>query len=531
MGKIWSADSQRESLPNRPEIIVSQGDLHLSTDAAEEILLSSGSIYQRGGRLVRVIPAATKPQAKGISRSENSYLITDATSLYLMEQLTEKALWAVLDRNGKKKYIDCPEKIAKTLLARGQWGLPVLRGLIYAPTIRPDGSIFSQPGYDPITGLLLLDYGIDWETIPDEPDKKEAFEALAELRKLLEGFPFANQESESVAIAGILTALIRKSITTAPMFGITAPKMGSGKSLLADTIALIATGKPNSVLSIAENEIEERKRLLSVLLEGDLMICYDNVERPFGSPSLCSILTQREFKDRVLGGSTTATVPTDSCFLATGNNLTFIGDLSTRTVLCQLDPQIERPEERSFSINLHHYIPANRPRLVRAGLTILRAFHVAGRPQQSIKQFGRFEEWSDWIRSALVWLELPDPCLTRKEIESTDPVRTALGALFSAWHSIFGSVSIKVKDLVAKSNEPGDASIVLRDALNSLTDTTKGEINVRWLGNKLKNFKNRIEQGSALKRQVNYKAQHYGKSSKPRERGSGGSGGSIFSAL
>ena len=334
---------------NRPEIIISQGSLHLTTDAAEHVLLDNVGTYQRGGRLVRVIPAAMKPPNKAISRSENAYIITDVSCPYLTELLTQKALWVGLNHKGDKKHIDCPEKVSKTLLARGQWKLPILRGLIYAPILRPDGSIFYRPGYDPTTGLLLLDYGISWQPIPDKPDRKEALGALKELQMLFQGFSFANKESESVAIAGILTALIRKSITTAPMFGITAPKMGSGKSLLADSIALIATGKPNSVLSLAENEIEERKRLLSVLMEGDLMICYDNIERPFGSPSLCSILTQREFKDRVLGGSSTATVPTDSCFLATGNNLTFIGDLSTRTLLCQLDPRVERPEERSFT--------------------------------------------------------------------------------------------------------------------------------------------------------------------------------------
>ena len=55
----------------------------------------------------------------------------------------------------------------------------MLRGLIYAPTLRADGSIFSQPGYDPATGLLLLDCGISWESIPDKPDKQEALDAAA----------------------------------------------------------------------------------------------------------------------------------------------------------------------------------------------------------------------------------------------------------------------------------------------------------------------------------------------------------------
>jgi len=37
-----------------------------------------------------------------------------------------------------------------------------------------------------------------------------------------------------------------------------APKMSSGKSLLADVIGLIATGKVNCAISHAENEAEEK---------------------------------------------------------------------------------------------------------------------------------------------------------------------------------------------------------------------------------------------------------------------------------
>ena len=178
--------------------------------------------------------------------------------------------------------------------------------------------------------------------------------------------------------------------------------------------------------------------------------------------------------------------------------MTFIGDLSTRALLCQLDPHIERPEERSFATNLHKYIPENRPRLVSAGLTILRAFHIAGRPIQNIRQFGRFEEWSDWIDQQFVWLGLSDPCLTRKEIESIDPVRMALGAFFSAWFVTFGSSPVKAKELIVRAQDGSEDSAPLYDALLSLISTNKGEFNERALGNKLKNFKNRIEQGYRL---------------------------------
>ena len=200
-------------------------------------------------------------------------------------------------------------------------------------------------------------------------------------------FEFENDVSRSVALSAILTAVVRRSIAE-PLHGFTAPKMASGKTLLADVASLIATGKSNACISHADNETEERKRLLAVLMTGDPIICYDNVEKPFGSPALCSVLTSTEFKDRILGETRSISVPTNCLFLATGNNLTFHGDLSTRAVVCcRIDPGVERPEERHFKRDLRKHIPEHRGRLVAAVLTILRAYYVAGRPKQDLKEF------------------------------------------------------------------------------------------------------------------------------------------------
>ena len=103
------------------------------------------------------------------------------------------------------------------------------------------------------------------------------------------------------------------------------------------------------------------------------------------------------------------------------------------------------------------------------------------------------------MRSAIVWVGMPDPCLTKKEIEATDPIRAALGARFSSWHALFGSYSIKIKALVAKANEAGEVNATLKEALIYLAGTpVMGEINERSLANKLKHYKNRIEQGYRL---------------------------------
>ena len=101
--------------PNRPEIIVSPGNLSIATDEAEQILLQPGTgVFQRGGRLVRVVPAETKPKDPSISRSENAHIIMDVNFTYLIELLTQKAHWISMNSQGKKKETDCPEKISKT---------------------------------------------------------------------------------------------------------------------------------------------------------------------------------------------------------------------------------------------------------------------------------------------------------------------------------------------------------------------------------------------------------------------------------
>jgi len=500
--KIKELQTEKETaFENSVQVKIIPGELHNIVNQAEDLLSKNNQgIYQRGGRLVRIVVAKIKPR-KGkkrqiaLQRTNESLLINEVTSLHLSETLGKLATWVKYDeRSGEWKKKDCPEKIAKGLIERQQWDLPVLAGIVQAPTMRPDGSILNVPGYDAETGLFFDSGQTSFPPIPQNPTKEEAKVALDMLLSLLSEFPFENEESKSVTLSAILTGLVRKSLRTAPLHAFTAPKMGTGKSLLADIVSLIVAGKVNCALAHAENEGEEKKRLLAILAEGDPIICFDNIERPFGSAALCSILTQTEYKDRLLGSTRSLSVPTNALILVTGNNLRFIGDISTRIVLCSLDPKCEHPEERNFEIDPYKYIPMNRGELVKAALTILRAYHVAGRPTQKIKPFGRFEEWSELVRSSLIWLGVEDPCKSRKEIENNDPIRLSLGNLLVAWFNVFDNMSVKSRDIVKRAAE----NEMLHEALLDFAPDGKGGINVRVFGNKLVAFKNRIENGHRL---------------------------------
>jgi putative DNA primase/helicase len=177
----------------------------------------------------------------------------------------------------------------------------------------------------------------------------------------------------------------------------------------------------------------------------------------------------------LLGTNTTIRAATNALWLATMNNFRVIGDLVRRVLVSRIDAKTERPEERTFEIkDLRQHLLDNRKALVIAVLTILRAYHVAGRPrQENLKIFGGFEQWSSEIRTPLIWLGLPDPCGSRKFVREGDSERDALGAVLAAWHDAIITDTLTVGEVIArtvkneaKAEQERSAKLTaLRDAL------------------------------------------------------------------
>jgi hypothetical protein len=278
--------------------------------------------------------------------------------------------------------------------------------------LRPDGTVLDKPGFDQQTGILFDPRGVDFPAMPAEPTKPEAFGALGELKLLISEFPFVDGPSRSVALSAMLTAVSRLALSFAPMHVFDAPSAGTGKSKLVDCCSLIATGHEAPVIAQGKTEEEMEKRLGAALIAGDRIISIDNCERPLGGELLCQALTQRILKLRVLGQSKNVAVPNVGLYFATGNNLRLIGDTPRRSAVGRLDAQVERPENRKFATeDPVNTLKRERPKYVAACLTVLRAYIVAGAPEQS-RPLGGFEEWSRLVRDALIWLGEPDPLAT-----------------------------------------------------------------------------------------------------------------------
>jgi putative DNA primase/helicase len=424
---------------------------------------------------------------------------------YLILELTRVACFRRLDGRGADwRIINAPREAAASLLSSaGAWKFPALAAIIETPCLRPDGSVLDTPGYDDATCILFDPGGYEFGKLPQKPTRADALAALKVIADLVKDFPFVDPGSDvldptkttsfSVVIAAILTALVRPSLRTAPLFAFSAPVMGSGKSLLADVVALIATGRPASMMTFTDDPDEERKRLLALLLGAAPIVCIDNIGVPLASDALCSVLTQSVFKDRILGASRAVEVPTVATFLATGNNLQIKGDLATRALACHLDPRCERPDERTFAVDLYSEVPKLRAKLVTAALTIARAYVVAGRPPQDVAPFGRFDDWSAMVREPLIWLGLTDPCKSRDTIVRQDPVAVTLSVLLEAWERCFGTSPTTVATAIETAAYAGDDAAALSEAIGSFSD--RGQVNSVRLGKFISRHAGRVSGG------------------------------------
>ena len=487
-----------------PVIFLAAGDIEGVVSAAERALIAAGrGVYQRGGRIVAV---GETPVMTAAGKEISSQRIYEVGDYALLEYLGSAADWEKHDaRRGQSVRAAPPMWVAKSLAERsGRLALPVLAGVISGPTLRADGSILEASGYDAATGLLLDTRGTPFPPVPEAPTREDAQKALASLSALIATFPFVTPADRAVALAALLTAPVRRSLRSAPLFAFTAPVAGSGKSTLVDLAAILATGREAGVIAQGKTEEESEKRLGSLLLGGDAVIAIDNCEAPVGGDLLCQVLTQTTVRPRVLGRSEAPEVPTSAFVAATGNNLILAGDMTRRGLLCRLDPQVERPELRVFDKDPLVTLKSERGTYLVAVLTVLRAYHVAGRPAQATP-LGSFGEWSRTVRDALLWLGEDDPVATMEAARELDPKLDAMMSVTTQWARVIGQGFHTARDIIEKAcetrlSENGNSASVNPDFREALM-TVAGDgrmVTTRRLGKWLQAHSGRIAAGMQI---------------------------------
>lgn len=490
------APSQKSDSSGRPVIFLQGGNLPKEVDEAEEALLAAGlGVYQRGESLVRVVRLPQSEGDDGVRRPSGALLIHPVSAPWLREKFAISAVWM---KHGKDEPypVNPPTEHARALLARvGEWRAPVLRGVVSCPTMRADGTILQEPGYDPASGLLFDPGGVVFPQVPDNPSFTDAQEAMRVLKKPFREYQLPTPADWSVLLAAVVTSVIRRILPSAPLFAIDAPTAGSGKTLMCEAVGVIASGYKPTIISQGKTPEEDEKRLASILMAGDAVLVIDNCERQLGGDTLCSMLTSEVIASRILGKSEMKQVLTNVLVMATGNNLEVVGDLGRRTLVCRIDTGAERPDQIEHSFELIDEVLADRPRLVVAVLTVLRAYVVAGKPNRMIP-LGSFEGWN-LVREALVWLGEEDPAVTRENVIADDPRKNELAELLELWADALGGRSVTLAELADDATKaPRSKTAALQQALAERTP--KHVFSTRSVGRYLAKHKDRLVNGRKL---------------------------------
>lgn len=480
----------------RARVVVRAGYIHEVADAFESAMIASRQpIFARGEVLVRY--GIADPQ-KHVRRDTRAPVLVQATPPMLRE-IAERSCRFVRESinhetgEPRTQTIDCPGSLPTVYLGRvGEWGVPHVVGIAEAPILREDGTIVSE-GYDADSQVLIAAPG-QWLDVRQRPTVSDAKIACARLEALLSGFSFVAPEDRSMTLAAMLTAIARPTLRAAPAFGWSAPVRGSGKSKLADVVAVIATGRTAAAIAWADTEEESEKRIGAAVLAGDPVLLIDNIEIPVRSQILNSMLTQEAVAIRILGKSQMPRVAARALLLLTGNNLIISGDLTRRVLVSEIDPGVERPEERAFTFDPVELARAQRRELVVACLTILRYGLLV--PSQA-PPLGSFEQWSRRVRDPLMALGYADPCLGLARLAAADPERELALELLTAWQDCFGATPTTVRVAIHEAESRRDGS--LYEAIVGVAGGPGG-LNSRRLGKYLLRIKDRIY-GSLLIRQ------------------------------
>lgn len=280
------------------------------------------------------------------------------------------------------------------LMGKG-WGgkLPPLRGFASYPVWYEGELLTGDKVYHAKTCLMLQTSGLSLESFGSV---EEAANFLR--NEWLVDFPFASPADLAGALMVPTSILMAKTALSnamgPPLFLITAPSAGTGKSLLAMGLIAAVTGDLPASTHYPDKEEEREKRITAAVMESHPALFLDNLQSSSflgrGDVALTKLITDVIWSGRVLGHSKMFKGPAGMTAVATGNNVVVDGDMARRTINIRLDLNGVVAAAREFKHP--HFIRwtlENRSRILGALVKILQ--NSMGEPKPNI---GGFPEWS-----------------------------------------------------------------------------------------------------------------------------------------
>jgi putative DNA primase/helicase len=441
----------------KPSIKLTEGGHSRAVKEIEATLIKTKApVLVRGGKLVTP-DTAERPASKDRRTQVTRFRTLNAAALAFIVgdvmSFTKKD-----GRTSTDKPINLPKEVAEMLLDKGNWKLPEVTGIITTPTLRPNGTLLNQPGYDPKTQLWYAPADA-LELPPIEANRAAAETALSLLKQLLRECAFGSDLDQSVALAALMTPVLRAAFTVAPLILFLSHSPGAGKSYIADMANTIARAQICPVISSGPDIPEMEKRLSAVILEGVPIISIDNCSHDLGGDLLCQMVERQLIMLRILGKSKIPECEWPGTVFATGNNINLIGDMTRRGLLCNLDPKEEQPELREFKYDPLDMIMRDRGAYVAAILTIALEYIQSG-DRVDCSPIASYGGWSRFVREPLIRLGEADVVKSMEQARESDPIRNAAQELVTLWKEVFGcGHSYPVSFVIERANRllPGGA--------------------------------------------------------------------------
>lgn len=414
--------------------------------------------FDMGGQLVAVKGGRVVPMTEHLLSYE-----LGSIAQYYIEKTDKKG-------NVLTTFIDPPSNVVRQIMSMNaqtgngntQRGLKPLKAVITAPTITADNHVVYKRGYDADTCLYLATS--DEITPPaSNPTIEEITAAYRSIMDIIDTFKLKNDIDKSVVLSAFLTAVIRPAIDKAPIYALDAPTKGSGKTYLAECIGALALGhEPTITPAIQGDEAEINKTLLSMLMNNERVIIWDNIMGSFNSAKFAAFTTAPVFGGRVLGVSQMMSLPNKAMVIFTGNNLSLYGDLPRRCITARIDTGEENPLDAHHdltkldNIKPDTFILRHRQRLAMACITIIRAYLTgANGDRLTTHKVGSFEEWDKLTRQPVIYLaqlgidtNLHDVKASIDKNMAHDPEHELLTQLLDQLSRFFGNASFTAKDVM-----------------------------------------------------------------------------------
>ena len=338
-------------------------------------------------------------------------------------------------------------------------GVPQIKAILTHPFYNGSELVYT-PGYDTKSQVYLdmkkSDTQFDLDT-----EANSAKDDIQLWEDLLSDFPFESKADFENAIGYMLTLIVRQGLSTgevSPMFDVTAPREGVGKSLLADVLTAAVTGSQPITRSLGSGKGDIEKEIGAAFRSAPEVVIFDNVNpnQKLDSGILASVITNPKRAFRVLGFSEEAFFENRTVLLYTGSNVEVTGELAKRIAAIRLADTGKPEKDRSVKIEsiLKHTIQ-NRDVYLSSLLRMIQRWIDADAPE-SEKTTHRMRQWSRVIRGIMESNSFGEAFL-----ENTDEVMLQANPDFTIWTNTFKAIADHLEDKAFEGWTAGDVFTIL----------------------------------------------------------------------